>query len=141
MSQLFGTAVLVVSGLFCLLTTWSSATAPQQFAARLGLAVADAGGVNEIRAQYAGFFLAAALVCGAALASWVPRQAAFVMLVVIFGGLIGGRLLSLAIDGGMTGYGLTIRALHIIDATGLGLAIAALVLDKVTDMNTRVPAT
>jgi hypothetical protein len=121
MGQLFATAVLVISGLFFLLTTWSSATAPHAFAARLGLAVADAGGVNEVRAQYAGFFLAAALACGGALAGWLPRHAAFAVVIVIFGGLIGGRLVSLAIDGGLAGYGPTIRALHAIDAVGCAL--------------------
>jgi len=126
MGQLFGTTVLVAGTFFFLLTTWSSGTAPQQFAARLGLAIANAGGVNEIRAQYAGFFLAAALVCVAALAGWLPRQAAFVMMTVIFGGLIAGRLLSLMIDGGLAGYGPTIRALYAIDAVGFALAVAAL---------------
>ncbi len=127
MGQLFGTVVLAVGGLFFLLTTWSSASAPGQFAARLGLAITDAGGLNEIRAQYAGFFLAAALACGAALSGWLPRQAALLMMIVIFGGLIGGRLVSLALDGGISGYGPTIRALYIIDAVGLGLSVAALV--------------
>jgi len=127
--QLFGTAVLVVGGLF-LLTTWSSATAPGQFAAKLGLAIVDAGGSNEIRAQYAGFFLAAALMCGAALASWLPRQAAFLVMIVIFGGLIAGRIASLALDGSMAGYGPTIRALYAVDAIGLALAIAALSLHR-----------
>jgi hypothetical protein len=126
MGQLFGTVVLVVGGLFFLLTAWSSGTAPASFANRLGLAIADAGGLNEIRAQYAGFFLAAALACGGALAGWLPRQAGFLVMMVIFGGLIAGRVLSLALDGGMAGYGPTIRALYVIDAVGLGLAIAAL---------------
>jgi hypothetical protein len=127
---LFGTIVLVVGGLFSLLTTWSSGSAPRAFAARLGLAVVDAGGVNEIRAQYAGFFFAAALACSAALAGWLPRQAAFVVLAVIFGGLLAGRVASLAIDGGLAGYGPTIRALHVIDAMGLCLAVVALVVDR-----------
>jgi len=130
MAQLFATAVLIVSGLFFLLTTWSSATAPHAFAAKLGLAVVDSGGLNEVRAQYAGFFLAAAFACGAALAGWLPRQAALVVIIVIFGGLIGGRLVSLAIDGGMAGYGPTIRALYAIDAVGLCLAVAALGVDR-----------
>jgi hypothetical protein len=130
MGQLFGTAVLIVGGLFGVLTTWSSAAAPREFAARLGLAVADAGGVNEIRAQYAGFVLAAALACGAALIGWLPRYAAFVVLMVVFGGLIGGRLASLVIDGSLAGYGPTIRALYAIDAVGLCAAIVALLVDR-----------
>ena len=130
MEQLFGTTALIVAGLFFLLTTWSSAAAPGEFAAKLGLTIADAGGLNEIRAQYTGFFLAAALACGAALAGWLPRQAAFLMMIVIFGGLIAGRLVSLALDGGIAGYGPTILALHAIDAIGLALAVAALAFSR-----------
>jgi hypothetical protein len=124
----FGTIVLVVGGLFCLLTAWSSAAAPDQFAARLGLAISDAGGLNEIRSQYAGFFLAAAGLCAGALAGWLPRPSAFLVMIVIFGGLITGRAVSLVLDGGMAGYGPTIRALYAVDAIGLALAIAALVV-------------
>jgi len=130
MAQLFGTVVLTLATLFSLLTAWSSATAPAAFAERLGLAVANAGGLNEVRAQYAGFFLAAAIVCGASLAGQVSRQTAFVMLIVIFGGLIAGRLASLALNAGVVGYGPTIRALFVVDAIGCALAIAALIWDK-----------
>jgi hypothetical protein len=129
MSGLPGTFVLVLCGLFFLLTTWRSAAAPAAFAARLGLSVADAGGVNEIRAQYAGFFFAAALICGAALVGLVARQSALVVTAVIFGGLIGGRLASLAIDRSVAGYGATIRALLVTDAVGFALAVAALAFE------------
>jgi hypothetical protein len=129
MSELFGTFVLALCGLFFLLTTWRSAAEPAAFAARLGLGVANAGGVNEIRAQYAGFFFAAALLCGAALVGLVaPRQSALLAVAMIFGGLIGGRLASLAIDRSVAGYGATIRALLVIDAVGFALAVAALML-------------
>jgi hypothetical protein len=127
---MFGTIVLVIANLFFLLTTWRSGTAPAEFAEQLGLNVANAGGYNEIRAQYAGFFLAAALLCGASLAGAVSRQAAFIMLVVIFGGLLAGRVVSLTIDRGIAGYGGTIVALCAIDAIGFALGVAALVLDQ-----------
>ena len=130
MAHIFGTLVLAIAALFRLLTTWSSATAPGEFAQRLGLALANAGGYNEIRAQYAGFFLAVAAVCGASLAGMVSRQAAFVVLTVAFGGLILGRLASLALDGSVAGYGPTIRALYVIDGIGFSLAIAALAVDR-----------
>jgi hypothetical protein len=129
MSDRFGTAVLVIAGLFCLLTTWSSGAAPARFAEQLGLRIADAGGYNEIRAQYAGFFLAVALICAASLIGAVSRQAAFIVLVVVFGGLIAGRLAGLALNGGVAGYGPTIRALYAIDSIGFALAAAALFVD------------
>jgi hypothetical protein len=48
---IFGSTVLTINVLFCLFTTWSSAAAPETFAAKLGLGVINAGGVNEVRAQ------------------------------------------------------------------------------------------
>jgi hypothetical protein len=128
----FGTFVLIIAGLFFLATTWSSGTAPDKFAARLGLSIANAGGINEVRAQYAGFFLAAAVVCAGALANCLSRQTAFVVLAVVFGGLIGGRLVSLVLDRGTGGYGPTIVALYFVDAAGFALSLAALALDRPT---------
>jgi hypothetical protein len=126
----FGTLVLTSVTLFFLLTAWISGTAPRQFAERLGLTLANAGGYNEIRAQYAGFFLAAALFCAAALAGSVSRQAAFSVVAVIFGGLIAGRLVSLGINRGVAGYSPTILVLYAIDAVGFAMTITAMVLDK-----------
>ena len=125
---MFGTIVLTIAILFFLYTTWRSRTAPAEFAERLGLTVANAGGYNEIRAQYAGFF-SAAVVREASLAGTVPRQAAYI---VVFGGLLAGRVVSPALDGGIAGCGRTIVALYAIDATGLALAVVALVLQHRT---------
>ena len=129
MARNFGTVVLVVGALFCLLTTVSASLNPERFGEQLGLRIINAGGVNEIMAQYAGFFLAAAGVCIAALAGWLPRSTAFVTLAAVFGGLIAGRLVSLALNGGLSGYGPAIRALYVIDAIGFALAIASASLD------------
>lgn len=129
MPSIFGAAVLVINVLFCLLTTWSSATAPESFAAKLGLGIVNAGGINEIRAQYSGFFLAVALVCTASLFGLLSRQTSFIILSAVFGGLLAGRLVSLALNGGVAGYGSTILALYAIDAIGLALAVASFVLD------------
>ena len=41
---MFGTIVLVIATLFFLYTAWSSGIAPVEFAERLGLTVANAGG-------------------------------------------------------------------------------------------------
>jgi hypothetical protein len=130
MSPMFGTAVLAINILFCLLTVWTSAVDPEGFAAKLGLAIVNAGGVNEVRAQYSGFFLAVALVCAASLAGLLSRRASFVIMAAVFGGLLAGRLVSLAFNASVTGYGPTILALYLIDATGLALAVASLVLDQ-----------
>lgn len=100
MAKLYGTIVLLIATLFCLLTTWSSGTAPAKFAGQLGLSISNAGGDNEIRAQYSGFFFAIALACIASLAGWLPRQCSLLILVVVFGGLLTGRIASLFINGG-----------------------------------------
>jgi len=126
----FGTMVLAAAIVFFLITTWSSGADPGKFAARLGLTIANAGGINEIRAQYAGFFLAAAIVCAAALAGIVSRNAAFIVLCAVFGGLIAGRLVSLVMDRSVHGYGSTILALYAIDSIGFALSVSALILEK-----------
>jgi hypothetical protein len=125
----FGTSVLIVAALFCLLTTWSSATAPGSFAQRLGLVIANAAGSNEIRAQYAGFFFAVAAVCAISLTGAVSRQSAYLVLAVVFGGLISGRLVSLVVDGGIAGYTPTILALYAIDSLGFVFAVTAIAVD------------
>ena len=63
---------------------------PRQFGERLGLAVGGLDGLNENRAQYSGFFLAAALVNGFGLLGMLPRQAQFGVDAVVFDGLITG---------------------------------------------------
>ena len=130
MANLFGTAVLSVIALFFLSTSWGSFSNPKQFAERLGFALPGEDGLNEIRAQYGGFFLAAA-VCGMlALAGWIPRSTAFVVNATIFGGLVAGRLVSLFLDGGIRKYGPLIRALFVIDALGFALSVVAFTLER-----------
>jgi hypothetical protein len=129
MPAIFGTAVLFINVLFCLFTAWSSATAPESFASKLGLGIVNAGGLNEVRAQYAGFFFAVALVCSASLFGLLSRQTSFVLLAAVYGGLLVGRLVSLLLNAGVAGFGPTILALYAIDAIGLVLAVASLALD------------
>jgi hypothetical protein len=128
--QLFINAVLGLCVLFSALTTLRSGLQPEHFAGQLGLSLDNPGGANEIRAQYAGFFLALAALCAAALFGVVGHRTALIALVVTFGGLLAGRLVSLAINGGFKDFPPTIVALYFIDATGLGLALTALYFDK-----------
>jgi hypothetical protein len=132
MSQAFGTAVLTINVLFCVFTAWSSGIRPEEFASRLGLEIANAGGINEVRAQYSGFFLAVALVCVASLLGWITRQTSFVVVGAVFGGLLAGRVVSVALNGGVSGYTPSIIALYAIDFVGLALAVTSFVLDSPT---------
>ena len=130
MDRTFGTGVLVVAAAFCLMTTWTAGRSPAAFAERLGLNVANAGGSNEVRAQYAGFFFAVAAACLAGLAGAVPRGAAYFVLAVVFGGLLAGRIVSLGVDRSTAGYTQAVRALCAIDALGCALATIALAVDR-----------
>jgi len=112
--------------LFALFTAFASVARPAAFAQRLGLQVSGADGSNEVRSQYGGFFLAIALVQAAALAGWVQHQAAILLLCAVFGGLIAGRLFSLALDRSFIGYGPTIRLLFAIDSCGFAVSLLAL---------------
>jgi hypothetical protein len=126
----FERVFLLVTSLFFAWTSWTSLKFPRQFAQPLGFTIGGLDGLNEIRAQYGGFFLAAALVNALSLFGVLPRQTGFVVNCSIFGGLIAGRVASLAVDGGINGYGGVIRALFFVDAVGFALTITAFFLDR-----------
>ena len=130
MANKFGNMILVVAVLFCLLTTVSAGLRPERFAEQLGMKIVNAGGTNEVYAQYAGFFLAVAIVCLVALLGHIPRAAAYIMLVAIFGGLLAGRAFSLIANGGAAGFTPTIVSLYAIDAIGLVVAATAYAVDR-----------
>ncbi len=130
MTYKFGTVVLAVTAAFYLFTAVAACLAPERFARNLGLGLLDAGGANEIRAQYAGFLFASAVVCVAALAGMLARHSAFILLATIFGGLIVGRVLGLALNAGISGFGPTILALYVIDAFGFVAATVALLASR-----------
>lgn len=125
-----GTIFLIASGLFMAWTSWISFTAPGTFGQRLGFTIAGVDGRNEIRAQYGGFFLAAALVSLLALTAVIPRQSGLITNATVYGGLIAGRLVSLCVDGGASRYGPVIRLLFFIDAAGFALSIVALAFER-----------
>ena len=130
MASKFGSIILVVAIPFFLLTTVSAGIRPERFAEQLGMRIVNAGGTNEIYAQYAGFFLAAAIVCLVALLGQTPRATAYVMLIAIFGGLLAGRMFSLIANGGVAGFTPTIVSLYAIDAVGLLVGAMAYAFDR-----------
>jgi hypothetical protein len=130
MASKFGNTILVVAILFFLLTTVSASVRPERFAEQLGMKIVNAGGTNEIYAQYAGFFLAVAVVCLIALLGGIPRAAAYIMLLAVFGGLFAGRAFSLLANQGFAGFTSTIITLYAIDAIGLLVSAVAYPLDR-----------
>jgi hypothetical protein len=130
MRHTFTTATLAIASISGFLTALIAALYPARFAQSLGLSIVNAGGINEIRAQYAGFFLAVCLLCAGSLSGVVPRAAAFVVLTVVFAGLVGGRFASLALNRGVSGYPQAILALYAIDSLGLVLSITGLAFSR-----------
>jgi hypothetical protein len=130
----FGRIVLLLTSIFFAWTSWTSFRFPRQFAEGLGFTIGGLDGLNEVRAQYGGFFLAAALINALSLLEVLPPQIGFVVNAVIFGGLIIGRVVSLVLDGGINGYGGAIRALFVIDSVGLAVTIAAYFLERPTSL-------
>ena len=123
--------VLAAQAAFFAFTSVAAFARPVAFAGALGLAPANAGGVNEVRAQYGGFFGAAALVDVAALGGHVSAHIALVTGAIIFGGLIVGRLAAFVLNGGWAGYPPAVRALLLVDSIGLATNIMALTFNGV----------
>lgn len=118
--------VLAAQAAFFAFTAVAAFGRPVAFADALGLVPANAGGVNEVRAQYGGFFGAAALADAAALGGLLPERIALVMGAVIFGGLIAGRLAAFVLNGGWTGYPPAVRVLLFVDSIGLAANVVIL---------------
>lgn len=116
-------AILTITGLFFLYTGVMSLLRPKNFANVLGLDPLGRSGEIEIRAQYGGFFTAAAIPQLLAVMGSLPYASAFLINLVIFGGLIAGRLLALFFKSENNTIIPMIKALFLIDAVG---ALAAL---------------
>ena len=122
----FAIGLLAVQAGFALFTSWLSLSRPAAFAAMLGLALPDASGVNEVRSQYGGFFLAMAIVQAMALAGTVTLETGLIVGAMTFGGLALGRLWSVLRDREFAAYTPTIRLLIFLDPLGFLLSLAAL---------------
>jgi hypothetical protein len=122
--------VLSTFGLLALAISLRGLFAPASLGASLGYMLVGTDGLNEVRAQYGGFFLAIATLCGLAVLRSRWREPALVLLAVTFGGILFGRITSIAIDGGVSAYGPVIHALVLIDLIGMLAAGAALALSR-----------
>lgn len=123
MSFLLVQSICAVFGLFFFFTGATSFARPHLFAKKLGLITTGASGVVEIRAQYGGFFIAAGFALWAPLIDLLSFAGAYVVALVIFGGLFLGRICAAVIGGRNDALLPTIRALYLID--GLGAILAA----------------
>jgi|GEM_PF-1775833 len=74
-------------------------SAPADMIGNLGLAIENADGRNEVRGQYGGFFGFVAIALLLALFGRLPQRFALGLLLLTVGGVLFGRLASLAIEG------------------------------------------
>lgn len=120
--------VLAVFGLFFLYTGVISFLRPGRFAKSLSLEVVGVSGEVEVRAQYGGFFFAAALSQFAPFIGWLSALSALTVSLTIFGGLIFGRIAAALV--GLRGQPLSamIKALFVIDGVGFAAASGAIAL-------------
>lgn len=128
MSTLIINIILVSVGLFFAYTAVVSFRTPVPFARGLGLEPNGRSGVIEIRAQYGGFFAAAGLTQFAVFVGLISAQTALFVGLVIFGGLIVGRILALLAAGGREKLLPIISALYWIDGIGCLAAVVGLFL-------------
>ncbi len=128
MMTVFPYIALVIFGLFFLYTGVMSFLQPAGFARNLSLEAVARSGRVEIRAQYGGFFFAAALSQFAPLIDLVSAYTALVVALVIFGGLILGRVGGLFCGSDRQALIPMIRNLFWIDGAGTIIAIAGLLV-------------
>jgi hypothetical protein len=129
MTHPFSTIYLALAALFFVGSGVLALARPQQFAATLDLTSLRAGGLNEVRAQYGGFFVALGLACGLAMLGILQRRFGLGAAALTFGGVIAGRLAGLLADRSLAGYGRGVRNLFLVDAAGCALAVAALLIE------------
>jgi Domain of unknown function (DUF4345) len=125
----FSMIYLAVTAIFFAGSGVYALSKPLSFAAALDLSTLRAGGVNEVRAQYGGFFLVLGVTCALAMLGIVDRRFGLGAAAITLGGVAGGRWLGLIVDRGVVGYGAGIRSLFLVDSAGCALAVAALMFD------------
>lgn len=93
------TTVLILGLIAALYIATKAIVSPETVLSNLGISIIDANGRNEIRGQYGGFFSAIALMLVFALMNTLSRTLALQVLLITIGGVLFGRLLTIAIEG------------------------------------------
>jgi hypothetical protein len=115
--------VLGLAGIAFLAVGVMSLVTPAAGMAPFGMALPTPSAVNEIRANYGGMHLAmgAFYLWAAARPAW--RRAALLVLALFTGGLVVGRLVSLAADGAPNAF---VWRLLVVEAAGAAAAAVLL---------------
>jgi len=121
-------AVLTVSALLAAYIAWEGLVDTASFLRAMDVEINGPGGMNEIRAQYGGFFGAVGVICLLGIIGRIRPSAALIVMIAIYGGVLFGRLVSLALDGAdaFSAYPALLQRAHVIDLAGLVLSVIAL---------------
>ncbi|MEO1495284.1 MAG: DUF4345 family protein [Pseudomonadota bacterium] len=121
-------AVLSISALLAAYIGWEGIVDTTGFLRAMDVEILGPGGMNEIRAQYGGFFGAVTIVCLLGMFGRIRPSAALTVMIAIYGGVLFGRLVSLGLDGMAVfeSYPALLQRAHVIDLVGLILSAIAL---------------
>lgn len=92
-------ATLLVGGLALVAVGWNGLSAPEELLGAVGVALASPDGFSEARATYGGMHVAVGGFLLAGAFDPALRRTALVVATAFFGGLAGGRAVSMLVDG------------------------------------------
>ena len=119
--------VLAVGGGIVLFVGVRSLISPRSIAEPVGIHLSGPSALNEIRGSFGGMHIAVACVMLAGVVSPTIRRWTLVLLMAYMSGLVGGRLVSVFVDGSPE----TLVWMYLVVEVVLGgLAISALILER-----------
>lgn len=122
------TVMFVTAGMALFLGIFAIAD-PTGFLAAMQMSAEGPAALNEMRAQYGGFFLALGVFLLASAAGRIGTRAGLWAMVVMYGGIFTGRMLHLTVFGGapdFPDYNTTMQVIHLIDGGGFIASLIAL---------------
>lgn len=126
--SLFQRAVMGVTALIALAIGLRALTDPAGFLNGMQMAAVGPAGLNETRGQYGAFFIALVLYAGLGAAGIVRTTSVLAMLLVLYAGVLAGRVIHLALVGfdAIGSYPPIMQAIHVVDLVGLIASALAL---------------
>lgn len=117
--------VMGVTALIALSIAVGGLFVPEAFLDGMALSATGPAGVNEVRGQYGGFFLVAALYTAAGATGFIRPSSVLGFMVVLYGGVFLGRMVHFAVAGfdEISTYPPVMQAIHFVDLTGLVLSV------------------
>jgi hypothetical protein len=120
----FQKIVLALNALIAFYLAYRGLVTPVELMASLNIDAGSPEGVNEIRGQYGGFFLFVGVGLVLAFIGFLRPSAMLLIMVLLYGGVLTGRVLTLFIDGVdvYADYSTLLKGVYIFDIVGLVLS-------------------